>query len=159
MKEESFHGQAFWRVATAGESAEGMQNSIISSYPHRAALMDYSTSDGTQVPRFKTGTVHEIFRQSWTNERKSSLKLMVEKPPKINDIALRLSAEYMRLFTIELVHRSTQVARQEEKEEENERLHDSPSSPAGDHNLRAGLKGLIQLRHLHKAAPGVLLDF
>lgn len=25
MKEESFHGQAFWRVATAGESAEGMQ--------------------------------------------------------------------------------------------------------------------------------------
>lgn len=70
---------------------------------------------------------------------------MVEKPPKINDIALRLSAEYMRLFTIELVHRSTQVARQEEKEEENERLHDSPSSPAGDHNLRAGLKGLIQV--------------
>lgn len=121
--------------------------------------MDHSASDVNQVPRFKTGTVQEIFRQSWTNERKSSLKLMVEKPPKINEMALRLSAEYLRLFTIELVHRSTQVAQQEEKEEENERLQDSASSPAGDHNLRAGLKGLIQLRHLHKAAPGVLLDF
>jgi hypothetical protein len=90
--------------------------------------------------------VQEIFRQSWTNERKSSLKLMVEKPPKINEIALRLSAEYLRRFTIELVHRSTQVARQEEQEEENDRILNSPStSQAGDHNLRADLKGLIEV--------------
>ncbi|KAA1066500.1 hypothetical protein PGT21_031769 [Puccinia graminis f. sp. tritici] len=124
--------------------------------------MDAST-DVNQVPRFKSGTIQEIFRQAWTNERKTSLQLMVEKPPKINEISLRLSTEYLRLFAIECIHRATQVAQQEEEEEaqqaeeETNRLKDA--NETGDDNLRSALKGLIQLRHLQKAAPGVLLDF
>ncbi|EFP83805.2 hypothetical protein PGTUg99_027632 [Puccinia graminis f. sp. tritici] len=124
--------------------------------------MDAST-DANQVPRFKSGTIQEIFRQAWTNERKTSLQLMVEKPPKINEISLRLSTEYLRLFAIECIHRATQVAQQEEEEEaqqaeeEKNRLKDA--NETADENLRSALKGLIQLRHLQKAAPGVLLDF
>ncbi|WAQ88075.1 hypothetical protein PtA15_9A200 [Puccinia triticina] len=116
------------------------------------------STDINQVPKFKSGTIQEIFRQAWTNERKSSLKLMVEKPPKINEIGLRLSTEYLRLFTIELIHRATQVAQQEEEEEQEVRRLNEKDGAADD-NLRSALKGLIQLRHLQKAAPGVLLDF
>jgi hypothetical protein len=76
---------------------------------------------------------------------------MVEKPPKINEISLRLSTEYLRLFAIECIHRATQVAQQEEEEEEaqqeeEEKNPQNPANQTADENLRSALKGLIQVR-------------
>ncbi|KAI7965689.1 hypothetical protein MJO29_001437 [Puccinia striiformis f. sp. tritici] len=85
---------------------------------------------------------------------------MVEKPPKINEISLKLSAEYLQLFTIELIYKSTQVAQQQEhQDDQDDGDGDGDGEDGEDDKLRAGLKGLIQLNHLQHAAPGVLLDF
>lgn len=134
-------------------------------------------------------TIQEIFRQAWTHERRmsESVTSLVQKPPKINEIALRLSTEYLRLLTIELIHRSNRIAQLEEQEhsratsskarhepsllqparshddhhpldrqleEDDERVDKDEDDPSSSH-----VSGLIEVRHLKKVTPGVLLDF
>ncbi|MBW0500859.1 hypothetical protein O181_040574 [Austropuccinia psidii MF-1] len=103
---------------------------------------------GDKVPTFKKATIHEIFRLVWASDRLSSLASASEPPPKINDAALHLSAEYLRLFTVELFHRANQAA-------ESEPQPPDTASSSQDYEIR----GLIEVRHLQKVAPGVLLDF
>lgn len=70
-------------------------------------------------------TIHEIFKQTWTTDRLSSLVSATESPPKINDVALHLSAEYLRRFTIELIHRSNQLAEQIQIDQQKQKLKSS----------------------------------
>lgn len=79
----------------------------------------------------------------------SSLEATSEPPPKINDAALHLSVEYLRLFTIELIHRANEAAGGSEDQG------NSKAKAKED----AESEYLIEVRHLQKVAPGVLLDF
>ncbi|KAH9814326.1 hypothetical protein DFH28DRAFT_1127348 [Melampsora americana] len=104
-------------------------------------------SSEENAPRFKKATIHEIFKQTWTADRLSSLEATSEPPPKINDAALHLSVEYLRLFTIELIHRANEAAGASENQGNSKGKDDTDS------------EYLIEVRHLQKVAPGVLLDF
>ncbi|KAG0145442.1 hypothetical protein CROQUDRAFT_658614 [Cronartium quercuum f. sp. fusiforme G11] len=110
-----------------------------------------------ETPRFKKATIHEIFKQTWTNDRLSSLSNANEPIPKINDVALHLSVEYLRLFTIELIHRSNKLAEEHDDEEKND--HNEKNEIKGVNNNDFNSNCLIEVKHLQQVAPGALLDF
>ncbi|KAI8444644.1 hypothetical protein BY996DRAFT_2551311 [Phakopsora pachyrhizi] len=110
-------------------------------------------------------TIHEIFRIVWAKDRLSqagSTSSLSDLPPRINDQALGLSAEYLRLFTLELIHRSVRAAIEESEtqksckiDQEDGDIDDQLKSAEGD-----GFAGrLVEVKNLQKIAPGVLLDF
>lgn len=89
-----------------------------------------SKDDETDVPRYKEAsprlsahaspsltalqaTIHELFRLTWATDRLTSAASL-DSQPKINDAALHLSAEYLRLFTVEAVHRAAQATKDEQ---------------------------------------------
>jgi len=89
----------------------------------------------SDVPSFKHATIQEVF------------KLSFDPTTRINGAALHLSAEYLRLFTIEALHRSAEVYRKEK-------------DAAQDGSGKGGYTGgLIEVRHLEKIMAGLLLDF
>ncbi|GAA6028749.1 hypothetical protein JCM8097_007376 [Rhodosporidiobolus ruineniae] len=86
---------------------------------------------GTDTPQYKQATIKEIF------------KLVNDPNTRMSAPALQLSAEYLRLFTTEAIHRAAEVA-QAEKDAAGE---DQP-----------GLN-LLETKHLEKVLAGLLLDF
>ncbi|KAI8639119.1 centromere protein X [Parasitella parasitica] len=80
-------------------------------------------------------TVLSIFKSSFKN-----------KNSKINKEALQLSCEFLRLFTIEAVHRAS---------EEQDNLNKSALEEQGSSNQRKKL----ELENLERILPQLLLDF
>ncbi|GAA5829924.1 hypothetical protein JCM3766R1_006703 [Sporobolomyces carnicolor] len=80
-------------------------------------------------PGFKHATLREVYR------------LVHEPNTRVSAPALHLSAEYLKLFTAEAVHRAAQVATLEQEQG------DTPSST------------LLETRHLEKVLAGMMLDF
>ncbi|KAF9584776.1 hypothetical protein BGW38_005213 [Lunasporangiospora selenospora] len=58
------------------------------------------------LPQFRAETMHAIFKQVWA-----------DPGTKAHKDALRLSAEYLRLFTIEALHRTAAYQKEQEDEE------------------------------------------
>ncbi|GAA5916608.1 hypothetical protein JCM6882_009175 [Rhodosporidiobolus microsporus] len=81
-------------------------------------------------PQFKHATVKELF------------KLANEPNTRVSAPALHLSAEYLRLFATEAIHRAAEVAKKEQQEEG-----------------RTGQPGMLETKHLEKVLAGLLLDF
>jgi len=80
------------------------------------------------TPAFRDGTVHEIFKASW-----------FVSGMKVTPVALHLASEYLRLFTVEAVHRAADEAK---------------------HNKDPKLPGVfIEVKHLENVAPSLLTDF
>ncbi|KAL1915577.1 uncharacterized protein VTP21DRAFT_6701 [Calcarisporiella thermophila] len=88
--------------------------------------------ESEDASRFKPETVHTIFKSAWK-----------EPGTKINKEALQLSAEYLRLFALEAIHRSAEVAR-----------YRVPSSQEG--NVTGGK---VEVEHLEKVGLQLVLDF
>jgi len=96
--------------------------------------------DDAPVPTFKRATIHEIFRMTWASDRLTSAASL-DSQTKINEPALHLSAEYLRLFTVEAIHRAAKAAKEEQQK-----------------GTRAAIN-LIEVKDLQKVAPGLVLDF
>ncbi|GAA5864912.1 hypothetical protein JCM8547_009269 [Rhodosporidiobolus lusitaniae] len=78
-------------------------------------------------PQFKQATVKEIY------------KLVLDNNTRVSAPALHLSAEYLRLFATEAVHRSAEVAKKGQEDGEEVML--------------------LEPKHLEKVIAGLLLDF
>ncbi|KAL7343411.1 hypothetical protein BJY59DRAFT_688004 [Rhodotorula toruloides] len=89
--------------------------------------------DQPDHPVFKEATVKEIF------------KLVNEPNTRVSAAALHLSAEYLRLFATEAIHRASEVAEKERA-----------ASGEADKGLPPGL---LETTHLEKVLAGLLLDF
>ncbi|KPV74529.1 uncharacterized protein RHOBADRAFT_45018 [Rhodotorula graminis WP1] len=63
----------------------------------------------------------------------------------VSTAAVQLSAEYLRLFATEAIHRAAEVA-------ERERINNGPVD-------RLAPPGLLETKHLEKVLAGLLLDF
>ncbi|KAG0659400.1 hypothetical protein RHOSPDRAFT_33638 [Rhodotorula sp. JG-1b] len=85
---------------------------------------------------------HPVFKQATVKEL---LRLSHEPNTRISAAATHLSAEYLRLFATEAIHRAAEVA---EKERE-------ASKEAG----KAGPPGMLETKHLEQILAGLLLDF
>ncbi|GJN90020.1 hypothetical protein Rhopal_003017-T1 [Rhodotorula paludigena] len=84
-------------------------------------------------PQFKQATVKELF------------KLVTEPNTRVSAAAAQLSAEYLRLFATEAIHRAAEVA-----EKERSLAGGAPST---------GPPELLETKHLEKVLAGLLLDF
>mmetsp|Transcript_21529 Transcript_21529/g.31218 ORF Transcript_21529/g.31218 Transcript_21529/m.31218 type:complete len:96 (-) Transcript_21529:55-342(-) len=76
-----------------------------------------------KAPKFNTGLILEMFKESWS-----------QNPAKISADALKLSAEYLRLFVIEAHRRANEEAGVEHAEQ-------------------------IEPEHIEKVMLSLLLDF
>ncbi|KAK9761047.1 hypothetical protein K7432_014361 [Basidiobolus ranarum] len=85
-------------------------------------------TENTEQPSFKPETVHNIFKTVWK-----------ESNTKIKPDATSLAAEFLRLFTLEAVHRSAGL---------------SKSEFTGDEDMPQ-----LEVEHLEKIAAQLLLDF
>ncbi|GAA5997254.1 hypothetical protein JCM5350_001347 [Sporobolomyces pararoseus] len=105
-------------------------------------------------PGFKHATIREIYRQ-------------VQEPnTRVSAPALHLSAEYLKLFTTEAVHRAAEIAQLEKDEEEQ-----AKNGGKGDKGKGKNSKGnqpssefndspaVLETKHLEKVLAGMLLDF
>ncbi|KAF9910780.1 hypothetical protein EC991_005497 [Linnemannia zychae] len=81
-------------------------------------------------PTFRTETVYGIFKEVWT-----------ENGTKVQKEALEMSSEFLRLFTIEALHRTAGYQREQEDEE----LKDDET--------------LIELDSLEAITPQLVMDF
>ncbi|KAM0750065.1 hypothetical protein T439DRAFT_356718 [Meredithblackwellia eburnea MCA 4105] len=63
-----------------------------------------------EVPQFKLATIDELFKHS------------IDPNTRISDAALQLSAEYLRAFATEAIHRSADVARKEAQAKEKKEI-------------------------------------
>ncbi|GAA6050359.1 hypothetical protein RTBOTA2_004464 [Rhodotorula toruloides] len=76
---------------------------------------------------------------------KEIFKLVNEPNTRVSAAALHLSAEYLRLFATEAIHRASEVAEKER---------------AANGEADKGLPpGLLETKHLEKVLAGLLLDF
>ncbi|KAF9362793.1 hypothetical protein BGX34_005473 [Mortierella sp. NVP85] len=92
--------------------------------------IDSGHHDDEEKPTFRPETMGAIFKEVW---REPGVKVQKE--------ALQLSAEYLRLFTIEALHRTAAYQREQEDEElKNE-------------------ESLIELDSLEAITPQLVLDF
>ncbi|KAH8917762.1 hypothetical protein BT69DRAFT_1354486 [Atractiella rhizophila] len=98
--------------------------------------MDDSTVP-EKLPSYSIALVREVFKQSF------------EGNPRVSDDALALSAEYLRLFTVEAIHRSL-----EEKKKSNIKA----SKKTSQQGPAIG-PILIESQHLEKVSAGIELDF
>lgn len=80
-----------------------------------------------ETPQFKHATIKEVFA------------LAIDPSTRINAAALQLSVEYLRLFTVEALHRSAEEA-------------------GKDTEKKVG-PSLLEAKHLQKVMAGLLLDF
>ncbi|GAA5822429.1 hypothetical protein JCM3770_000268 [Rhodotorula araucariae] len=76
---------------------------------------------------------------------KELFKLVTEPSTRVSSAAVQLSAEYLRLFATEAIHRAAEVAE----------LERAAAAPA-DKNAPPGL---LETKHLEKVLAGLLLDF
>ncbi|GAA5991068.1 hypothetical protein JCM10908_006524 [Rhodotorula pacifica] len=63
----------------------------------------------------------------------------------VSAAATHLSAEYLRLFATEAIHRAAEVAEKERQ--------------AGKETGKAGPPGMLETRHLEQILAGLMLDF
>ncbi|GAA5948837.1 hypothetical protein JCM3765_003920 [Sporobolomyces pararoseus] len=105
-------------------------------------------------PGFKHATIREIYRQ-------------VQEPnTRVSAPALHLSAEYLKLFTAEAVHRAAGIAQLEKDEE-----HQTKNGGKAEKGKGKSSKGnqsssefdsspaVLETKHLEKVLAGMLLDF
>ncbi|KAF9208937.1 hypothetical protein CPC16_010992 [Podila verticillata] len=92
---------------------------------------DTEDDESDDTPRFKPETMHGVFKTVWSNPDTKAQK-----------DALKLSAEFLRLFTIEALHRA--VAYQREQEED---------------DLLREEEILLDVESLEAVTPQLLLDF
>ncbi|TNY24311.1 CENP-S associating centromere protein X-domain-containing protein [Rhodotorula diobovata] len=71
---------------------------------------------------------------------KELFKLVTEPNTRVSSAAVQLSAEYLRLFATEAIHRSAEVAQQ-------------------DRTAAASGPAVLETKHLEKVLAGLLLDF
>ncbi|GAA5908061.1 hypothetical protein JCM8208_003675 [Rhodotorula glutinis] len=90
----------------------------------------------------KSQTTHSSSRRATVKE---VFKLVTEPNTRVSTAAVQLSAEYLRLFATEAIHRAAEVA-------ERERAADGPVD-------RLAPPGLLETKHLEKVLAGLLLDF
>jgi len=83
-------------------------------------------------PKFKEATLNEIFKTGFKDAEST----------KISAPALTLAAEYMRLFTLEAIHRSAETAKQS-----------VASSGAKGSSVQ------VDVEHLQANAASITLDF
>ncbi|KAK4048280.1 hypothetical protein OIO90_005899 [Microbotryomycetes sp. JL221] len=93
--------------------------------------MDDHSKGITDTPNFKHELIGEIF------------KLEQDKSTFNPESVLRLSAEYLRLLTVEAVHRSAQVFHNDQTT--------NPEPQPGPQ--------LLEVKHLQNIIAGLLLDF
>ncbi|KAF9971827.1 hypothetical protein BGZ73_005138 [Actinomortierella ambigua] len=95
-----------------------------------SAASETEDEDINHGPTFKPETLHAIFKQVWS-----------DPGTKAGKDALQLSAEYLRLFTIEALHRTALLQREGESED----LRDE--------------KLVLELDTLESVTPQLVLDF
>ncbi|BGP56550.1 hypothetical protein JCM8202_002066 [Rhodotorula sphaerocarpa] len=85
-------------------------------------------------------TDHPVFKQATVKEL---LRLSHEPNTRISSPATHLTAEYLRLFATEAIHRAAEVA---EKEREGKATEGGPPQ-------------MLETKHLEQILAGLLLDF
>ncbi|KAM0791635.1 hypothetical protein ACM66B_006073 [Microbotryomycetes sp. NB124-2] len=85
----------------------------------------------TDAPTYKHELVEEIF------------KLVQDRNTRTSPAASQLSAEYLRLFTVEAVQRSAEIFEKDKGQQK---------------GVAVGPQ-LLEVKHLEKIAAGLLLDF
>lgn len=128
LEEEEERGQAQFQITATPLARRERRRSLAQSSRLECVVVREMAGEDSDVPQFKPATIHEIF------------KLELDPSTRVTAPALQLSAEYLRLFTTEALHRSAEIANKEIAE----------GKAKG---------GLIEVRHLEKVTPGLLLDF
>ncbi|KAL7321425.1 hypothetical protein PS15m_001187 [Mucor circinelloides] len=88
----------------------------------------------TDAPTLNPDTVSKVFKSSFKNQNS-----------RLNKEALQLSCEFLRLFTVEALHRAS---------EEQDRIETSMSDEIGTRPRKT-----LQVEHLERILPQLLLDF
>ncbi|KAG0020060.1 hypothetical protein BGZ81_009476 [Podila clonocystis] len=118
-------------TASRLNASKGTGSSVAKPGARRFVDEDSEDEEHDDTPRFKPETMQGIFKGVWSNP-----------DTKIHKDAMKLSAEFLRLFTIEALHRA--VAYQREQEED---------------DLLRDDEMLLDVESLEAVTPQLLLDF
>ncbi|KAF9321049.1 hypothetical protein BG003_003812 [Podila horticola] len=121
------------RLKASGSGRIGSSTSVANKPGARRFVVDEDSEDDEHddTPAFKPETIQGIFKGVWSNP-----------DTRVHKDAMKLSAEFLRLFTIEALHRA--VAYQREQEED---------------DLLRDDEMLLDVDSLEAITPQLLLDF